>query len=279
MNHRYISHMQRLSFKHWILSEFANYGFGTSATNKVKGGTEVMQGDGLFAKLNSSLIITELCKLPPLGNVEAVQIWDDSIQWGSEPGALQIAITPLGSMKVVSRRLMSDLKGEQVWVLKQVFPFRDFENQNKEIEIAHKVYKSLTETNHENLEAPDGNFEDLHRLATKLWNATKRNHPSYIMFPVNLQKYNENYYKMIFEFRGQGAGSPYNGKTGRTERFDIDLVYYKSKGLLRCLGYDIDSSMTKREWRIQTPEWDELFTPKQDFDEICECVIKLFMQY
>jgi hypothetical protein len=99
------------------------------------------------------------------------------------------------------------------------------------------------------------------------------------MFPIDLRKQDENYYKLVFEFRGQGVGSPYNGKTGRSEQFNIDLIYYPKKGFLRCMGYDIDSSMRERKWSIQPSEWDEAFAPKDDENTIIENIVKLFLQY
>ena len=74
--------MNRLSFKYWLQNEMAQYGFGDNANAEIKGGTEVMKGDGVFEKINTNLIINELTSMPPLGNVDGVQVWDDTVQWG-----------------------------------------------------------------------------------------------------------------------------------------------------------------------------------------------------
>ncbi|NCA14139.1 MAG: hypothetical protein EBS89_08410, partial [Proteobacteria bacterium] len=245
--------MSRLSFRHFL--EMANYGHDTAETSHIMGGTEQMKGDALFAKFNPNLIIEELVRLPPISTHEAVQIWDESVQWGTEAGAIRVSASPLGSLRLMTRRLTHDLLGEQMWVCKGVLPIRDYRDQHKEVALAHEMHESLERLSREPLEAPVPDYDGTERLAWRLWHTTKKRHPSYIMFPVSLRKQDENYYKLVYEFRGQGAGSPYNGKTGRSEQFNIDLVYYPKSGFLRCLGYDIDSPRrTTRtgSWRISS---------------------------
>lgn len=270
--------MNRLSFGYWLKNEMANYGFGDT-TNQIMGGTDPMTGDSLFQPIDTSLIMNELVKMPNLGTIEANQVWDDCIQWGTEPGAFSASISPLGSMRVVTRRLTKDLEGTPTWICKEVYGISDFDDQHKEKHIAHRVFNKIVEMNKENMDAPIKEYNDLEKLAWKLWHATKRQHPSYIMFPTTLRKQDENYYKLVYEFRGQGAGAPNNGKTGRAEQFDIDLVYYPKRGLIRCFGYDIDSRMRQRDWYVSTMEWNEFFSPHQDETKIIESIIKLFLQY
>jgi len=269
--------MNKLSFKHFL--EMANYGYDTTDTNRIMGGTEQMQGDGLFSKFNPNLIIEELTRLPAISTHNAVQIWDEAVQWGSEAGAIRVSASPLGSLRLMTRRLSHDLHGEPMWICKDVLPIKDYRDQHKEIELAHILHKSLEELAQQPIDAPFGEYQELERFAWKLWHTTKKRHPSYIMFPVSLRKQDENYYKLVYEFRGQGVGSPYNGKTGRSEQFNIDLIYYPQKGLIRCMGYDIDSSMRERKFYVQPSEWDEAFSPKDDEDKILENIVKLFLQY
>ena len=269
--------MNKLSFKHYL--EMANYGYDSVEGNHIMGGTEQMQGDDLFSKFNPNLIIEELVRLPPLSTHEGIQIWDESVQWGREVGAVRVSASPLGSLRLMTRRLSTDLLGEQMWICKNVLPIKDYQDQHKEIDMAHDLHKKLEELFKESLDTPDGEYEDTERLAWKLWHTVKKRHPSYIMFPIDLRKQDENYYKLVFEFRGQGVGSPYNGKTGRSEQFNIDLIYYPKKGFWRCMGYDIDSSMRERKWSIQPSEWDEAFAPKDDENTIIENIVKLFLQY
>ena len=270
--------MNRLSFGYWLKNEMADYGFG-DVTNKILGGTDPMPGDNLFQPIDTSLIMNELVKMPDLGSIEAVQIWDDCIQWGTEVGAFSASVSPRGSMRVVTRRLTKDLEGKPTWICKEVYGISDFDDQHKEKQIAHRVFDKISEMNQENIDTPVKDYEDLEKLAWKLWQTTKKQHPSYIMFPTTLRKQDENYYKLVYEFRGQGVGSPYNGKTGRAEQFDIDLVYYPKTGLIRCFGYDIDSSSRERKFYVSTMEWNEYFSPHQDENKIIESIVKMFLQY
>jgi hypothetical protein len=271
--------MNRLSFRKWLLDEMANYGFDGPTTSQILGGTDVMQGDDLFSKFDCSLVIDELTRMPAIGTSQALQIWDEVVQWGEDAGAVRVSASPLGSLRFVTRRLIADLNGEYTWICKKVNPIKDFDDQHEETKIASKMFEQVEEVMKEQLDIAVKNYEGLEKLAYKLWHGTKRQHPSYIMFPTNLRKQNENYYKLVFEFRGQGAGAPYNGKTGRAEQFNIDLVFYPEKGLIRCLGYDIDSSYRSRDFHLQPSEWDEAFSPKQESDVIVENIIKLFLQY
>lgn len=270
--------MNRLSFSYWLANEMADYGFD-AVSNQILGGTEVMDGDRIFQHIKPSIIVNELMHMPSLGPLEATNHVDDEVQWGKEVGALKISITPLGSMRATTKRLMKDLEGNKCWILESVCPIRDQRDEYKEREIANKLFEGVAKINEKPINGPDGNYEEIERLAQKLWHTTKKQHPSYIMFPTQLRKQDENYYKLVYEFRGQGVGAPISGKTGRAEQFNIDLVYYPKRGVIRCFGYDIDSTAGERKFYIEPSEWDEYFSPKQDDHDIVENIVKLFLQY
>lgn len=271
--------MNNLFFKDWLMSEMADYGFNYNNLSKPKGGTDVMLGDQLFNKLDGSKIISELSRLPALGPNIPYRKWHDSVQYGTGPGSLQVSITPLGSMRVVIRRSSNDLLGEQIWLCHKVIPLDDIKSENKEISIAQEVYGDLQEVSNLSIYGPAANYDGLEKLAWRLWSAAKKEHPSYIMFPTKITKQNENYYKLVFEFRGHGVTRPNVGRQGRAEQFDIDLIWDKPKGLLRCIGYNIDSCIGQHSWTIQPAEFNEYFSPHQENDEIIENIIKTFMQY
>lgn len=256
----------------------ANYGFG-DANNQILGGTDIMKGDGVFQHIKPSIIVNELMQMPPLGPLEATNKVDDEVQWGNEEGAIKVTITPLGSMRATTKRMTRDLQGNKTWILESVHPISDYKDQYKEVEIANKVFDKINEITNTPTNGPDGDYEEIERLAQKLWHTTKKQHPSYIMFPTQLRKQTENYYKLVYEFRGQGMGAPVSGRTGRAEQFNIDLVYYPEKGLIRCFAYDIDSTAKERKFILEPSEWDEYFSPKQEDNLIIENIVKLFLQY
>lgn len=267
--------MSRLLFKDWLLNEVADYGFSSGASKSVRGGTMPMQGNEIFHSINVNQIIGELANMPALGQMQPYQSWAETVQYGNGVGAFKINISPLGSLKAISRRLTTDLLGETVWICKHIFPLCDNKDQNRESEIAGLIYNYLTELSQKEIEGPLREY-DTKNLAWNLWQGAKKHHPGYIMFPVKLKEMDENYFKLVFEFRGQGIGLP---SGGRAEQFDIDLKYDKNRGLIRCWGYDIDSTFRKRKWEVQPPEWDEWFSPAQDTNEIIENVLACFLQY
>jgi hypothetical protein len=270
--------MNRLLFKNWLV-EMADYGFDQDMRNKPKGGTEEMNGDTPFKRIDGGKIITELSKLPALGPNKPNLKWTDMVEWGKGPGAIQAGVSPLGSMRVFVRRLTKDLEGQPVWICEKVIPLGDNKAEDKEISIAHDVYDQLTEMSKEMLPGPAKEFDELERLSWKLWAAAKRDHPSYCMFPIGLRKQNENYYKLVFEFRGHGVLKQKNGRQGRAEQFNIDLIWESKRGLIKCWGYDIDSTLGQHSWQVQPSEFNEYFSPAQEQEKIIENIIKIFLQY
>lgn len=271
--------MNKLSFKRWkIFKEFADYGFGKSMDQKAHemGGTVPFEGDSPIDPIDSELIINELKRLPPLGVFHAYEKFNDVLEWGNNVGSLQINITPLGSYRINLRRKIKDLQGENTWICKKVIPLIENEHNTNEINLAHDIYDNLKVINEEMIEGPLDHFEDFDRLAGSLTDELKRNYPAYIMFPVGTKKQNEDYYKIIFEFRGQGVEAP--GRA-RAMQFHVDLLWDKSKGLIRSWGYDIDSDKRKPSWYVGISEWDEQFSPSQDKKEIIEAIKNCFMVY
>lgn len=268
--------MERLLFKTWI-NEMADYGFDKNFANQPKGGTPEADGDGPLKPVNASVIMTELARLPAIGPNEVKPRWDDVIEWGEGHGALQLDISPLGSLKVVARRQSHDLHGETAWICKKVFPVFENKIHEHEIGLAHKMYEVMTEISGQMIDSPAKEYPQFERLAWKLWMAAKRDHPSYCMFPIGLRRQNESYYKLVFEFRGHGVERMRDN--ARAEQFNIDLLWNRNRGLIRCWGYNIDSPIGQHLWRVQPSEFDEWFAPSQEHDEIIESVIQIFMKY
>jgi hypothetical protein len=272
--------MNRLLFKQWMLSEMADFGFDNDQRGKPKGGIEAMDGDTLFKAVDGSKIITELASFPALGPNRPLQRWNDVVEWGVGPGAIQVGVTPLGSMRVVVRRMTKDLCGEATWICTKVIPLGDNAAENKETAIAHDVYDTLTEVSNEMVPGPAKEYDELERLSWKLWAATKRQHPSYCMFPIGVRQQNENYYKLVFEFRGHGVNRQKSGSGGgRAEQFNIDMVWEPKRGLIRCLGYDIDSSTGQHSWEVQPAEFNEYYSPQQKHENIIDSIVQTFLQY
>lgn len=270
--------MQHLLFKEWLLSEMADYGYDTRASSRLQGGTDIIKGDQLYDVIDATSIISELVRLPSLGPNEPIQKWDNIVEWGNGVGAIQVECTTFGSLKLVMRRKIADLQGEAAWLCKGVRPLSDIKDATHEISIAHESYEVVSQLSNKLMESPAREFPDFERLAWRMWAGLKKEHPSYCMFPIGLRKQTDDNYKMVFEFRGAGQGHV-DADQGFLRQFDIELVWDKKKGLVRCWGNNIESQQGRSSWDIAPQEWNEYFSPFQDHSEIIDCIVKIFMQY
>ena len=264
------------NFKKFMnLKEWADFGFGTRL-KKPMGGTKSVEGHMPIDIIHSSKIISEILSHSGIGNYIANPKFQNLIEWGNDVGALQLHLTPLGSYKIVTRRKIIDSVGEEHWICKRVFPLDEGYHNTKEEVYASSIYDYLTNLNEQLLDSPNVQFKDFNKLSLKLFTNVRKVFPSYCMFPIGMYKKNENYHKYVFEFRGHGVEAP---TASRAEQFNIDFLWEPKKGVIRCWGYDIDSTIRQHSWKVQPSEWDEWFAPTQDTNEIVDCISKIFMTY
>ena len=264
------------SFKKFIsLKEWADFGFGEKL-KKSAGGTKSVEGNMPIDIIHSSKIISELLSTPEIGNYIANPKFQNLIEWGDEAGALQLQLTPLGSYKIVARRKVIDAVGESTWICKKVFPLDEGYHNTREEIYASEIHTYLVNLNEQLIDSPNVQFKGFDKLSLKMFNNVRKVFPSYCMFPIGMYKKSENYHKYVFEFRGGGVEAP---TAGRAEQFNIDLLWEPKRGLIRCWGYDIDSTTRQHSWKVQPSEWDEYFAPTQDTKEIVESISRIFMTY
>lgn len=254
--------------------EFANYGFEVK-TSKTIGGTVMQDSEKPINYIDSNLIVDELVR-HKLNDVNPVNFWENVVQWGSEPGAIKLEITPLGSYRVVIRKMIKDLVGNSTWITKNVIDLDDAYSGHSEIAYAEDCLGIIENLNKENLDHASSNCENFDKLAWKLWNKCKAVFPSYIMFPIGMKKMSENYYKLIYEFKGGGVEAP---TRLRAEQFNIDLHFNKNTGIIKSWGYDIDSDIRQHSWKVQISDFNECFAPSQPMDEIIAVINTSFMTY
>lgn len=261
-----------MNFKRWIFSEWAKFGFEKEQKIPRKDPADEQP----INPIDSHMIIDELARKPALGFDRPHQVWTDVIQWGNHPGSIRIDISPLGSYKVLMRRQMTDLTGETAWICVGVKNLNETDQDRNESAIAADIYDKIREIH---LQLPLGASHECPKFEKIVWglyDATKKEYPDYCMFPYGIKKMDENYYKIIFEFRGHGVESP---TRGRAEQFNIDIYFDKSKGLVRCWGYNIDSTVGQHSWKVQPSEWDEYFSPTQPIHEISDIITTIFSTY
>jgi hypothetical protein len=268
--------MKSLKFSDYV--EWADYGFDRKSVLGPQGGTQEIKGDSPLTPVKSEEIIQELVHLGKLG-IYKPRSRPDIVEWGEEVGAMRVEFTPIGSSKIIGRRKIKDIKGEQTWVCKYVWPLTAENKLNdKETSVAHEIHEELEKLSMTMIDSPKIFYPEFARLVDKLTTAVRLDYPSYCMFPAGYKKINEDYYKIYFEYRGHGQNRMRN-RNARSEQFDIDIFWDQKKGLVRIWGYNIDSQASQHSWQVQPSEFDEWFAPSQDVDDIIDCVKKLFLTY
>jgi hypothetical protein len=267
-----------LNFKNWVLNEFADFGFGSIFSTKIKGGTSVMQGNNVFYPFKCHKMLSELAQMPPIGPLHANHSWSNIVEYGTDFGSLQVQAQPLGSFRIQIRQKINDLQGNPTWIIKKIIPICDYKDIGMEETIKNNIYDILSEISQNPILSCDREYK-LDELAQLLWSGVKSNHPSYIMFPYAFRKQSDTLYKYVFEMKGQGVGTPSQNSTGRTEQFNIDLMWDEKKGLIRTWAYDIGSNINKHTWSVAISEWDEYFSPHEKRADIVTNILATFLQY
>lgn len=267
----------KLEFNNWYkLQEYADYGFSDlsmSIVNKdVKKEFKPKPSNVLF---NVDEFLDRLTEILNSENKKIIRKWSEEIIWTDNSSLMETNVNPFGSLRITTRKYIKDLNGITTPICKDVFDI-DEKHNGREDDVAEVLYERIKKIREQNYDYPEKEYKNIEKLATTLYRACLSEYPSYIMFPKGLKKIKENYYKIFFEFKGAGAGTPNNV---RSEQFDIDLTFDKEKGLVKCWGYNIDSPMKQRLFIPQPSEWNEYFSPKESIKNIVKCVIKTLMTY
>ena len=225
-------------------------------------------------------VIIETMLGTDIGGRKAFSDYPAQIQWGREPGAMRMVITPLGSFKSIVRKLSTNLKGESVWVCKKIIPYKDIMRSNDRFDeaFAMDLFEQIEEISKGEMEAPVLNYNGLESLTLKVANRCVRNDvlPEIFVFRgVRAIKKNENYV-IFFEPRGHGVEAP---GSARLEQFMIDMSYDGKTGMVRSFGHDVQSPTKGHVWYPQPSEWDEYFSPTQDKNEIADAISSAFRTY
>ena len=225
-------------------------------------------------------VIIETMLGTDIGGRKAFSDYPAQIQWGREPGAMQMVITPLGSFKSIVRKLLTNLKGESVWACKKIIPYKDIMHANVRFDeaFAMDLFEQIEEISKGEMEAPVLDYDGLESLTLKVANRCVRNDvmPEIFVFRgVRAIKKNENYV-IFFEPRGHGVEAP---GSARLEQFMIDMSYDGKTGMVRSFGHDVQSPTKGHVWYPQPSEWDEYFSPTQDKNEIADAISSAFRTY
>lgn len=254
-----------INFKDWLLKEDI-FGFEKNKTEK---SFEEKDKDPII-RIDAEIITEALSKMNLNGQVP-FSAFPDEIQWGKNPGAIKMVISPLGSFKNIIRKLQIDLEGNQVWVCKKVIPYRELLHVSKQFDedLAIELFEIIEETNKQDIESFSKDYNNLERLTIKTSNKIQANLPKLLIFRgIKEIRKNENYL-IFFEYRGHGAEAP---GSARVEQFVIEMNYNSKNGVIRSMGYEVQSPMKGHRWIPQPSEWDEYFSTSQSEEEISKCI-------
>lgn len=257
--------IMKLNFQKWLF-EYVNYELPEEDNNNQ---------NMPWKDFKTHDFIEYLKNLIAKDNKKIVKDWEEEIDWIEQGNNIfQVNVNPFGSLRITCRKEITDLNGEKIKVCKYVYSVND-NKTNREQQLAELIYNKVKKISEKNIDYTVDKY-NIEELAYELYNTLTESYPDYIMFPTKLRKMNENYYKIVFEFKGQGVGVP-GSQIGL--QFNIDIAFDKEKGLIKCWGYDIDSPSGKRQFNIQPSEWYEYFSPKEKIKNIIKMIETTFLTY
>jgi hypothetical protein len=272
---------KEFNFKEWIAKTPEDlYGFPSLLPEK-KDKTPLYELEPL-EPIKISAVISELVNLGKIGTREPNSLFETKVAFGTnDVGRLIVEVSPFGSLKIIVRRMIKDLKGENVAVCKKIVPLvNDYnhiseKDSSEEYKIAYDINRYLTRIDKESLEKPSNQYEGLRGLTIKMAQEMRARHPSEMIYNGVIQN-NENYYTIYFSYTGEGVEAP---DRQRVEQFNVNISYESDIGLIRCWGNEISSPVKGRKWMLKPSEWDEYFTPSQKDDEIVYAIKEAFSTY
>jgi hypothetical protein len=264
--------MDNMNFKKWMMLEFKDiFGFETEYQQRLKRPNDDV---ATVPFIRPESILTELSRIN-MGVKRPVWDFHDTIIWGTTPGAIRIDFSPLGSYKILFRKLIEDLEGAPIWICKHVLPLTEDDNQLTETEVMDVSENILKEMDLQGLDSASRNYEDMQDLVVNLAADVRRYAPEIFIFE-GVKKLADDTFLIHLGVRGQGVEAP-SGK--RIEQFNINVHYSKSKGLIRSWGCDVSSPTAGHKWELNPSEWDECFTPSQPPEEIILAIVNCLRTY
>lgn len=256
-----------MNFKNWLLKEDI-FGF----EKRIKPQSKLVVGENPIIPIDAEIVTEAMLKMN-LNEKIPFSDYPDQVQWGKEPGSIQMVISPLGSFKSIVRKLQIDLEGNQVWACKRIIPYKNILNANRQFDenLAEEIFEEIAQIDKEEIESPSKDYKNLERLVIKISHVCQRKESMpklFIYRGIKEIKKHENYL-VFFDCRGHGVETP---GSSRLEQFIIDMSFNTKTGMIRSFGHDVQSPTKGHVWYPQPSEWDEYFSPSQTETEISECI-------
>ena len=227
--------------------------------------------------------LDEIINLGNIGTKSPVKDFGNTVTYGpkNQVGSLKIEFSPLGSCRITILRLIKDLEGELKWITRYAVPvINDYEHltaQDIAIEkmLAIRANEIASFIDSTSLERPRNDYVDLRNLVVKIASNMKLKHPQILNYE-GVMETDINNYIIYFSYKGFGQGAPDHKKVNQ---FNIYLSYDIKVGLIHTWGAELSSANQGYEFRPQSPEWDEWFSPDQDPQEMVTILEKMFLTY
>lgn len=267
--------MPKLNFKNWIINEAGATSAGDIFGFEVKTNfAPPPVKDDPIKQLDFNYICEQLSKRK-LGTRIGNHKFCNYVEWGSTPGAVEIDISPYGSLKANIRKLNTDLTGDPVWICKKMFRLKESLDTKSEDELIEELFEACQLVETQLLEMTKHEYLDFEMLIRRL-NADLVRYAPPIFIYEGYKKLNKYNYLNLWSVRGQGVEAP---TAARVEEFVIDVSFKEETGLIRVVGHDVASPTRSHKWISQPAEFDEHFMPSQTMQEIIEATCVAFSTY
>jgi hypothetical protein len=267
----------KISFKNWLLIESKDiFGFEKPKNNQVD---TYKKEENPIIPISIELMMDQLLKFN-LNEQKPFSKFINHVQWGKHNGATQMVVSPLGSFKSIIRRLQTDLEGNDVWICKNILPYKDVMEANLRIDdnLAYLLFEKIEQANEKQLESAIGDYVNLENITLKLMQQCQKPEylPKLFIFKGAKEIKANEHYIIYFEIKGHGVEAP---GANRVEMFAINMSYNPKSGIIRSTGNEIQSPIKGHKWIPVPSEWDEYFSPAQPNEEIINSICGALRTY
>ena len=260
-----------MSFKTWL--EFNDiFGFEKEQINFNQKYDEELP----LIKFDASRAI-ELLSERNLNNNFPFSKFSNQVQWGNGAGSVKITISPMNDSFI--HTLINDLEGQPTWICRKVFQIDTKNYGGREEIVSEDLFQEIKNINYENILYPQDNM-DLISFVSKFANRL-RQFKSEIFYYKGIKKISENNYNIWFEIKGQGTGRIAGSQSmNAVLQMITDVSFNPTSGLMKIMLTNVnDLSDSPTSWELWYSDFNELYSPKQNFDEIIESFLAYLKYY
>lgn len=229
---------------------------------------------------NVQRMIEQLARFD-LGFKKSKMKFMNECQWGENPGAVRVVVTPKVNLKI--QKLHYDLEGNKVWIMKKYFFIDDTNYAGKEDIVAQEVFDQVKNVNDEQPENPNKDV-DLAELVRQLDGRLKGLASNVLLPEHQVKKNGENEFTIFYYLRGGGVGS-FTGASSASNIMEVivNVSKQRSTGLIKAMvtvaGNLSTGGKGSSSWVLMPSDFEEYFMPTQGKREIVEAIVTALKTY